>query len=243
MQKKLPLANSVLQAASALDPEARGHSLALQFLKQIQKLVTNVLSDVETDSFLQEVHRYNVNTLPPSSAADGTPLRINQWWTKVSEAEKYPAFAMLSCFHCPRAEGSFSTMGDVIDPKSCRINFESYSAIQTVKYGLRAGQKTAIEKFTRTNYLHEEVDTTLCRNLRSSAARYKAHLTEKMKEQEEAKERLKLHKEKLQSKKTAKTILEEAEKKARLIHAKNFKRRQKLSAMAAEVNMKRKKRN
>ena len=54
MQKKLPLANSVLQAASDLDPESRGHSLTL---KQLLKLVTNVLSDVETVSFLQEVHR------------------------------------------------------------------------------------------------------------------------------------------------------------------------------------------
>ena len=41
-----------------------------------------------------------------------------------------------------------------------------------------------------------------------------------MKEQEEAKERLKLQKEKLQSKKTAKMNLEEAEKKARLLRAK-----------------------
>ncbi|KAI0220002.1 hypothetical protein LSAT2_028463 [Lamellibrachia satsuma] len=56
MQKLLPLANNVLQAASALDPEIRGQSLTLQFLKQLLKLVTNILSDVETDSFLQVVH-------------------------------------------------------------------------------------------------------------------------------------------------------------------------------------------
>ena len=48
MQKTLPLANNVLQAASALDPEARGHSVTLQFLKQLLKLVTNVLNYVET---------------------------------------------------------------------------------------------------------------------------------------------------------------------------------------------------
>ena len=35
IQKKLPLVNNVLQAASGLDPEARGHSLTLQFLKQL----------------------------------------------------------------------------------------------------------------------------------------------------------------------------------------------------------------
>ena len=134
---------------------------------------------------------------------------------------------MLSRFHGPQVEGSFKTMGDVIDPKSCRMNVETYSAIQTVKYGLRTEQNAVIKKFTRTYYLHEKVDTTLCRNLRSSAARYKAHLRDKMKEQEETKERLKLQKERLQSKKTAKTILEEVEKKARLLHTKNLKRKQK----------------
>ena len=98
------------------------------FLKQLPKLVTNVLSDVETDPFLQEVHRYNIDTFPPSSAADGTLLRIGHWWTKVSKTEKYPplckiSFAMLSCFHGPQVKGSFNTMGDVIDPKSCRMNW------------------------------------------------------------------------------------------------------------------------
>ena len=78
---------------------------------------------------------------------------------------------MLSCFHGPQVEGNFNTMGDVIDSKSYRMNVDIYSAIQTVKYGLRTEQTTAIEKFTKTEYLHEKVDTTLCRNLRSSAAR------------------------------------------------------------------------
>ena len=68
---------------------------------------------------------------------------------------------MLSCFHGPRVEGSFNTMGDVIDPKSCRMNVQTYSAIQTVKYGLRAEQKTALKKFTRTDYLHEKVHYTV----------------------------------------------------------------------------------
>ena len=137
-------------------------------------------------------------------------MRVDHWWTKASETGKCPAlckisFAMLSCFHSPQVEGSFNTMGDVFDPKSCRMNVQTYSTIQTVKYGLQAEQKTAIEKFTRTDYLHEKVETTLCKNLRSSAARYKDHLRDKMKEQE-TKERLKLQKEKLQNKKTAKMI-------------------------------------
>ena len=137
---------------------------------------------------MQELHGYNVDTLPPSSAAGGT-LEDR---SLVDELFKI-SFAMLSCFHGPKVEGNFNTMGDVIDPKSCRMNVETYSAIQTIKYGLRAGQKTAIEKFTWTDY--EKVDTTLCRNLRSPAARYKAHLKDKMKEQEDTKDRLKLQKE------------------------------------------------
>ena len=51
---------------------------------------------------------------------------------------------LISIFHGPQAEGSFSAMGDIIDVESCRTDVETYSAIQTVKYGLRARKATAV---------------------------------------------------------------------------------------------------
>ena len=46
--------------------------------------------------------------------------------------------ALLTIFHSPRVESSFSVMGEVMDKKSGRMNMSTYTAIQTVKYSLNA---------------------------------------------------------------------------------------------------------
>ena len=46
--------------------------------------------------------------------------------------------ALLTIFHGPRVESSFSVMGEVMDKKSGRMNMSTYTAIQTVKYSLNA---------------------------------------------------------------------------------------------------------
>ena len=46
--------------------------------------------------------------------------------------------ALLTIFHGPRVESSFSVMGEVMDKKSGRMNISTYTAIQTVKYSLNA---------------------------------------------------------------------------------------------------------
>ena len=48
------------------------------------------------------------------------------------------SLALLTIFHGPRVESSFSVMGDVMDKKSGRMNEPTYSAIRTVKYSLNA---------------------------------------------------------------------------------------------------------
>lgn len=45
-------------------------------------------------------------------------------------------------------------MNDVIDSKSGRINIDTYSSIQTVKYGIKSAEKNAIEYFKKKDYLH-----------------------------------------------------------------------------------------
>lgn len=49
-------------------------------------------------------------------------------------------------------ESSFYVMNDVIDNKSGRLNLETYSAIQTIKYRLSADGKTAIQFFQKKDY-------------------------------------------------------------------------------------------
>ena len=48
------------------------------------------------------------------------------------------SLALLTIFHGPRVESSFSVMGEVMDKKSGRMNMSTYTAIQTVKYSLNA---------------------------------------------------------------------------------------------------------
>ena len=46
--------------------------------------------------------------------------------------------ALLTIFHGPRVESSFSVIGEVMDKKSGRMNMSTYTAIQTVKYSSNA---------------------------------------------------------------------------------------------------------
>lgn len=61
---------------------------------------------------------------------------IDKWWGEVVDYKKYPlltklVFALLTCFHGPKVEASFSIMNSVVTPGSSRINVPTFSAIQT----------------------------------------------------------------------------------------------------------------
>ena len=105
----------------------------------------------------------------------------------------------MSCFHGPAVEGSFSIMGDIIDPKSARMNIETFSAIQTVKYGLRASQKSALEYFERKNHLNDPIDINMCRNLEGARGKYDKELEVKREEVQAKKQKLSLKAQQLQS--------------------------------------------
>ena len=113
-------------------------------------------------------------------------------------------------------------MGDVLDSRSSNMNISisTFSSIQTVKYTLRSKEKTAVQHFHRRDILHEPVSRQLSVNMRSARSKYKAILKQKNDEQIKRQEELKLSKEKLQAKKTARATIELAEKKAKLAHQK-----------------------
>lgn len=93
MQFKLPLNNPVLKAISAIDPIARGNDVTSRHMKQLPKLVTNVLGADEIAALSSEVHGYQVDRcLPLAEDTFGCPVRVDRWWAKVNE--HYP--------HCQR---------------------------------------------------------------------------------------------------------------------------------------------
>ena len=76
---------------------------------------------------------------------------------EVQRLDKYPnlckmVHTLLSCFLCPVVESSFSIMGNVMDETMNRLNIESLSAIQTIKYWLSAKNQSSIKTFQKEDY-------------------------------------------------------------------------------------------
>ena len=135
MLKKLPLENQLLQCLSSIDPIA----ILSRFQKTLQQLlkfyeqVDSIFKDVaDCYEYERECRAIMIDVDLPQHE----DVRVDNWWTKL--IEHYPnlskvALAMLSIFHGPRVESSFSMMGNILDRKSGRISLQTYSAIQTVK--------------------------------------------------------------------------------------------------------------
>ena len=142
IQKKLPLQNEALKKFSVIDPKivTSPNKLVLKWFNDIPTVLVNVLTSEEQDEYDLEVRKLLVDAqLPSALDSKRDDIDCLTWWISVSK--KYPVVfkvvrAVLSIFHGPRVESSFSTMGDIIDKKSGRMNIETYAAIQTIKYAL-----------------------------------------------------------------------------------------------------------
>ena len=70
-------------------------------------------------------------------------MRVDVWWNKVRQSDKYPVLskmvlALCTIFHGPTVESCFNIMGDIINPHTSRMSISLYNAYQTVKYHLHA---------------------------------------------------------------------------------------------------------
>ena len=192
LQSKLPINNKLLKAMSALDPLANEDSVFGPKLRKLPAAMGKKLSSTEAMAYDLEITKYLVDAQLPSTA-----LRLDHYWLEVQKTERYPllcsyAMPLLTIFHGPQVEGSFSTMGDIIDPKSCRTNIETYSAIQTVKYGLRARKTTAVGYLSKKDVLHDQVSPALISNMTQAYKRTLAERTEKKEEAAAKRQRLDL---------------------------------------------------
>ena len=73
-------------------------------------------------------------------------------------------------------EQSFSTMNNVINKKTNRINVETVNASKTVKYDLKAKNKTTISGYCSTDVLRSPIDRRLCYHIHHSYVLYKKKL-------------------------------------------------------------------
>ncbi|GBO20706.1 hypothetical protein AVEN_272780-1 [Araneus ventricosus] len=88
------------------------------------------------------------------------------------------ACAMLTCFHGPKFESSFSIMNSVVTSETNRLSIESFDAFQTVKYERISEEKSAVQLYKR-DYLKDKVDRNLCKNMNSASKNYRAEILSK----------------------------------------------------------------
>ena len=208
LQKNMPVNNILLKHLSALDPAVRGHSPAMQYMKALPDLAPNVLNDEDLQTYALDVQRFHIDGSLPIASTD---TRLDSWWAQVFDTGKFPALskmasALLSCFHGPQIEGSFSIMGNVITTQTACMGMKTLDAIQSVKYSLKASEKAAVQYFKKNDHLHSSVDSKRVCNMTCAYKRYHAEL-DIVKEQHEAKKaRLHIAKEKAQTKKDSKEV-------------------------------------
>ena len=244
MRGKLPLNNNLLRNAAALDPCNRKKSSSLKKLKRLPSLVPNVLRDLELEAYEQEVHAFQVAlNLPNPMLENGKPVRIDSWWASVSSTGKFPALcklglALLTCFHGPQVEASFSMMGDILDSRSARMNVKTYAAIQTVKYHLLANEKSAVGFFKRGDPLRSPIRANIVRSVQRARGLYGRELEEEKKVREERAVAKKVQTAGKAAR--AKLALELAERSAKENHLKLLQKKRKAAAARKPAQKKRK---
>jgi hypothetical protein len=171
LQKKLPLQNDVLIAASAIDPTARGSVITLKRLLNFTTLLPACFSDEELEQYDLEVRGYLSDfTLPDFKLGS----RVDEWWALVRKTNRYPtlcklAFSMLSVFHGPAVESSFNTMKDILNVRSGNLNSDAMTSYQRIKYRLRARSEDACDYFGKW-------DSSIVSSMKSASACYRKQL-------------------------------------------------------------------
>ena len=162
-----PLDNPLLVSLSALYPSAPNHSVVGKCLKILSGHFKHYLSALEEEQILIEIKNY---TVAPNNYSG-----VDIWWAQQNTLPTLQklARACLTIFHGPQVEGSFSKMKDTMKTKSANLAITTFSALQTIKYALKARNSNAIDCFNRKDILHQEVDAHLVQAIRGSAGKYK----------------------------------------------------------------------
>ena len=182
IQQKFPLNNSTLKALSSIDPICNGSAAASTTMKRLKLRFPTVISESEHDQFDLEVNDYHLSTnLPTINKTDGCAKCLDEWWSEVFEMKRFPVLekvikACLSIFTGPMIEQSFSAMNNIINKKTNRLNVETFSAIQSIRYDLKSTQQDTFSRYRRINFLRSPINRPLCRKMSLSYKTYSEKL-------------------------------------------------------------------
>ena len=190
LQEKMPLDNDILKVCSAVDPRIKGKTSTLGYLLKIPDL-TNLVDKDDVDDFDDEVRDY-VTTKKLKDYVEGTA--IDEWWGDVPSS-KYPHLTkavkgLLSFFHGPMVESSFSVMGELLDEKKARADVRTYAAMQIVKYHLSSRKESALTAYSsKKDPEREPICSKLTENMRKAYKDNKDRIAEdNLEKEEEARE-------------------------------------------------------
>ena len=190
-----------LKAAAFIDPQTIGNSHSQRYLHSLHQHIPNIFPTVEVaNEFDLEVRKLQIDDALPEYTAKA---RVDKWWWQLKD--KYPltvklVLAVLTCFHGPQVESSFSVMGDIINKKSSSMDVSTYGALQTIKYNLKAAGKSALEYFHTPDHLHDRVNPLLIHNMKNAYATYENTLKVKCDEKKTLCDQLGVTPSKLQTK-------------------------------------------
>ena len=220
--KKLPIQNELLMCCSAIDPvvQTSRDDRLLTSLQRLSELVTNVLDDHEHDEYSQQCRKYILDQSIPQ-VKEGE--RIDEWWCKVFARPGYDCLAkiikaLLSCFHGPQVESSFSSMKNIMNCKTSRMNLPTFDAKQTIRYELASAEKSAVQYFQREDIVFSPVNKELTANMKKAHLRHTDEVRRAKEKEQAQKEKLKLKYESKIAKKKAKEAMELAQRKAHRAH-------------------------
>ncbi|XP_022111404.1 LOW QUALITY PROTEIN: uncharacterized protein LOC110990631 [Acanthaster planci] len=200
MQAKFPVHNLLLRYLSAIDPAVQGHSQTFPALKKIGELFTTGITDTEKDAYRHEVSAVQTNTsLPPTKVGEqSVHLHVYHWGTKVFKTQKYPTLsnvikACLSIFTGPEyVERSFSTVNDLISSKANRLEVDTFSPMQYIKYELSSKHTTSLQLYHRKDVIKSPIDRSLIYHMQTANGRYKRRLEATRTEKEATSKRMKV---------------------------------------------------
>ena len=167
IQQKFPLNNSTLKALSSIDPICNGSAAASRTMKRLKLRFPTVISESEHDQFDLEVNDYHLSTnLPTINKTDGCAKCLDEQWSEVFEMKRFPVLEkVIHLYTGPMIEQSFSTMNNIINKKTNRLNVETFCAIQSIRYDLKSTQQDEFSRYRRINFLRSPINRQLCRKM------------------------------------------------------------------------------
>ena len=171
-------------------------------VSSLSRLVLTVLEDEEENTLQKEVHTLCMDGNLPSPLNDeDNEIDCLEWWGKISDRCSVTfkvVFVILSTFHGPRVESTFSVMNNMNDQNSGRVNMVTYGAIQDIKCALKTRKpckaNRSVTVFSHSDRLYFPVNPKTSNGLRHSYLKLRQKRSEEKEKEKNCKENFEITK-------------------------------------------------